>query len=73
MFREGLVWNKDLYNNYLEYLLSLEDRKYGEFNKRITLTKNKMIGIKIPVLRKIAKDISKTDIISFLDLMTDTY
>ena len=73
MFREGLVWNKELYNDYLNYLLSLEDMNYKEFNKKITFTKDKMIGIRIPILRKIAKDIAKTDVKSFLDLMTDTY
>ena len=73
MFREGLVWNREFYNDYLNYLLSLEDKNYKDFNKRIVNTKDKMIGIRVSMLRKIAKDISKTDIKSFLELVTDKY
>lgn len=73
MFREGLVWDRKLYNDYLEYLLSLEDKEYKDFNKRITFTKDEMIGIRVPILRGIAKEISKTDVESFLNLVTDKY
>ena len=66
-------WNKDLYDNYLKQLKSLADNKTKEFNLKTINTKYEMLGIKMPVLRSIAKDISKTSITSFLELCTDTY
>ena len=35
------------------------DTKYNEFNKKIVKTKYTMLGIKIPILKKIAKDLLK--------------
>ena len=73
MFKEGLKWNRSLYNKYLDLLKSNIDIKYRDFNKKLIFTKDKVLGVRTPSLRKIAKDISKTDICSFLDLNTDTY
>lgn len=74
MFDKGLIWNKDLYNNYLNYLQKIKDSNdFKSFNQKTINTSDSMIGIKMPKLRKIAKDISKTDIISFLNNTTDTY
>lgn len=66
-------WNKSLYNEYIEYLISIGDKKLSSFNKKIINTKQEIIGIKIPVLRDIAKKISKGNVDSFLNLVGDTY
>lgn len=60
------MWNEEKYKNFINELLSLKDEKYLKFTKKITNTKVEMIGVQIPKLRKIAKDISKTDINSFI-------
>lgn len=60
------MWNKEKYKNFINELLSLKDEKYLKFTKKITNTKVEMIGVQIPKLRKLAKDISKTDINSFI-------
>lgn len=60
------MWNEEKYKNYLNELLKLKDEKYLKFTKKLTNTKVEMIGVQIPKLRKIAKDISKTDIDSFI-------
>ena len=66
-------WNKDSYNKYLDYLRSIGDIKDKEFSSKLIPTKYEILGIKIPVLRMIAKDISKTSFEDFLELTTDTY
>ena len=67
------TWNKELYNNYIKNLKNLSDSKTKEFNSKIIDTKYEMLGIKTPQMKNIAKEISKTDIVSFLELCTDTY
>lgn len=40
------VWDKEKYNEYIEYLISLRDEKLEKFNKKIIPTKYKILGIK---------------------------
>ncbi len=67
------VWNQKTYQEYLKYLNILADSKYREFQSSLCQTKYLMLGIKIPLLRNIAKQISKGDYEEFLNLVTDTY
>lgn len=47
-------------NKIKEELIALEDRKYKEFNQKLTPdTKRPMLGIRIPILRKKAKELLK--------------
>ena len=59
-------WNKEEYNNYLDYLISLKEDKYKEFSKKLIDTKYEMIGIRLPKLRSIAKEIIKGNYEDFL-------
>lgn len=46
----------------IEKLVALKDEKYKEFNSKLCPDTNKeMLGIRIPVLRKLAKEILKED------------
>lgn len=67
------TWDKNSYTSFLNTLIKMADSKYRDFNMRITPTNYPMIGIKVPILRKIAKDISKTNIIDFLDNSGNKY
>ncbi len=69
----NLYWNKEIYIKYLDYLISIKEDKYQEFSSKLTKTKYKILGIRIPVLRSIAKKILKSDITSFLENNTFTY
>lgn len=60
-------WTKEIYHNYIEYLKKLGDEKYKNFHSKLTTTKYEILGITLPMQRKIAKEICKGDIISFLD------
>lgn len=47
-------------DNIINKLIELQDKKYREFNKNLCPDTNKeMLGIKIPILRKLAKEILK--------------
>ena len=64
-----LKWNKTKYKSLLKYLNSLKDKKYKEFNSKIITTNYTILGIRIPILRNVAKEISKTE---FLELFNIT-
>lgn len=60
----NINWNKD-YNKFIEYLYSLQDKKYLEFHSKLVKDKN-LIGIRTPILKEIAKSIANTDYESFI-------
>lgn len=49
----------------IKYLFSIKDDEYKKFNARIIKTNN-IIGVRIPVLKKIAKEIAKKDYLTFI-------
>lgn len=61
------TWDNAKYNEYIFYLKSLKDEQLEKFNKKIIPTKYKILGIKMSILKDIAKEISKTDIKTFFD------
>ncbi|MGN0375661.1 MAG: DNA alkylation repair protein [Butyrivibrio sp.] len=48
-------------------LLSLRDSKYGEFSSALIPGENSLIGVRIPLLRKFAKEIAAGDYMYYLD------
>lgn len=68
------TWNKSSYNQFLEYLQTIKDEEYKKFHSSLVLnSKYKMIGIRVPIMRDIAKQIAKTNIDEFLKVAQDTY
>lgn len=61
------IWTKKEYQKYKEYLYSIKDQAYLDFSSKITPTKYEMIGIRVPILRNIAKKIKNTNIKEFLE------
>mgnify|MGYP001145357609 CR=1 FL=1 len=66
-------WNEQTYQEYLAYLKSLKDENYKTFHSRLTTTKYEILGITVPMQRKIAKRISQSNREAFLKLNTETY
>ena len=66
-------WNKESYKEFVKYLISLQDLKYKEFHSSLVLnSKYEMIGIRVPVMRNIAKEIVKVSSIEdFLEIAGD--
>ncbi len=67
------VWTQNDYDDYLKYLETLYDEKNKIFFTKTCTTKYEVLGIKLPILRKIAVSISKTDIRSFLSFTEYKY
>lgn len=57
--------NKSNYNEFINYLYSLQDIKYKNFHSKIVLA-NDLIGIRTPILKEIAKKIAKHDYNTFI-------
>lgn len=69
----NIVWDKKTYKDFIKYLINLKDEKYKEFHSKITDTKLNIIGIRVPILRTIAKLITKTNIEDYFELVGNTY
>ena len=69
---ENIIWNKQNYEKFIEYLFSIKDLNYAKFHSNLTKNNN-IIGIKTPILKQIAKNISKTNYIDFIELNNHKY
>lgn len=68
-----IKWHAKTYQEYINYLKALKDDKYHDFSLKLTKTKYAFIGVRIPILRSIAHEISQGDYQSFLTYQTSTY
>lgn len=67
-------WTEETYQKFLNHLDTIEEPKYKDFHEGLVLnSKYQMIGIRLPIMRKIAKEITKTNITDFLDISKDNY
>lgn len=67
-------YDKKHYKEFVKYLLSIQDLEYKEFHSSLVLnSKYEMIGIRVPVMRDIAKKIAKGNIEKFLEYAQDRY
>ena len=56
------------YKEFLDYLFSIRDIKYRDFNTKIIVpVDSEIIGIRTPILRDIGKKIAKTSSENFLN------
>ena len=60
-------------NDLRKTLFELSDKKYKEFQRGLVPNSDDIIGIRIPQLRKIAKQIAKQNHIEFLDKYKPEY
>ncbi len=70
---ERKKWNNKTYQEYIDYLITLKEEQYKIFHSRLTTTKYEILGIRVPTMRKIAHEISKSDSASFLELCKQDY
>jgi len=66
-------WSKTDIKEFQEYLYTLRNESKIEWSKNIAKTNMKVLAIKCPILRNIAKEILKSNYISFLDYMIWDY
>ena len=67
------TWNKQTYQQYINYLISIKEDKYKEFHSKLCFTKYEILGIRLPIIRNIVKQISKTNYLEFLKLTNSNY
>lgn len=70
---KNINWNRENYLQFIEELKSLRDEKYLEFHKKLVMTNNKIIGIRSPIIKDIAKNIAKGDWRKFIDQDIEGY
>lgn len=61
-------WTNKEYKEFLHYLNSLSEDSYKDFNKNLIPDTPNIIGIRVPVLKEIAKEISKGNWREFLSI-----
>lgn len=66
-------WGLEDHKIFINYLFTLQDKKYKEFHSKIIPGLNNVIGIRMPILRTIAKDIVKGNWKSYLTICKDQY
>ena len=67
-------WNEENYKKFIKYLISIQDLKYKEFHSSLVVnSRYEIIGIRLPVMRNIAKEIAKSNIEEFLKLAQNKY
>ncbi len=59
--------------NIREKLYNLSDKKYKEFHSSLCPNSDNILGVRIPELRKLAKEIVKGDLNSFYENIEDEY
>lgn len=65
-------WNKKQYIEFINYLFDIRDIKYRDFHSNLVVGNN-VIGIRTPMLKKIAKNISKGNYKEFIELLKEDY
>ena len=68
-----ITWTNRTYREYIDYLLSIKEDKYKEFHSKLCFTKYEILGIRLPIIRNISKQISKTNYQDFLKYTNSKY
>ncbi len=64
-------WNEEKYQKFINYLKTIQDKKYQQFQKKIINTKYEILGVRLPIIRKIVKKITNPQ--SFLQFCQNKY
>lgn len=57
----NIKWNDEVYSEFMKDLKKLGDSQYREFHKKMITSDLEVIGIRTPLMKKIAKEIAKGD------------
>lgn len=59
-------WTKETYTEYIQYLKGIAEEDYKNFHSKLCFTKYEILGIRLPLQRKLVKEITKTNIEEYL-------
>lgn len=67
------TWNKQSYQSYINYLKEISEEEYKKFHSKLCFTKYQIMGIRVPKMRIIANNISKTNIEEYFKVCESNY
>ena len=67
------IWTPDTYQELVEKLIQLAEPSYRDFHQKLVPGEEHLLGIRVPVLRKVAKEIAKGDWQGYLQVAQHTY
>lgn len=71
---QNIKWNKQTYQKFIKYLKTISEKNYQKFHQKLLKNeKIKVLGVRTPKLKEIARQISKTDYLKFIKYNTHTY
>lgn len=70
---KNTTWTKENYTEFINYLKRIREVEYKKFSEKITFTKYEILGIRLPKLRVIAKEIAKGNYKSYLEISNNIY
>lgn len=56
-----MKWSKEKYQEFVSYLQKISDNNYQQFQKKIINTKYEILGVRLPIIRKIVKQITNPE------------
>ena len=66
-----MKWSKEKYQEFITYLKNISDSNYQQFQKKIINTKYEILGVRLPIIRKIVKKITNRE--EFLKYSQNNY
>lgn len=66
-------WDQNSYEAFVKHIKEFQDIGYREFNKKLIPGEEHIIGIRMPILRKLSKEITYGNWRQFLDVCRYTY
>lgn len=70
---KNIIWTKESYQEFINYLISLEDIEYKSFHSKLLGVEKNLIGIRTPKLKEVAKNISKGEWQDFIKYSQNNY
>lgn len=67
------IWNEEIYQAFIVDLLSKKDPTYKAFQEKLFKEDIHLIGIRTPILKKMAKEIAKSNYMDFLSYNQHQY
>lgn len=67
------IWTDKEYEDFLKYLKTFADKEYCLFQSTLMPRTRRILGVKMPLLRKIANEILKGNWRSFIGMCSNTY
>ncbi len=66
-------WNSEKYQIWMKRVRRLSDEQYRKFQGKLVTSKYEILGVRVPILKNLAKEVTMTDIDSFFKISKMDY